>query len=183
VKTTVREWMRDRRLAAALAALAVVLVVYRLYPSGVEKAPVVAAPSAPEAGPAPSLPVPVPSGPPDVPGPQAAPVRPAGEISWSWGSNPFLPQWREGDAGDAATGAEIRQVKDLPAGLRGTVISGTSGIAIFGSRLVPLGGTIGEWTLVRVVPYGVTLRRGSEFRVVELFQPAPSGGRGIGGDR
>jgi hypothetical protein len=175
--------MRDRRVAAALAALAVVLVVLRMVPSSVEKAPAVTAPSAPETETTPSVPAPGPSGPPDVPGPQAAPVRSAGEIPWSWGRNPFLPQWREGGAGEAATGAGIRQGKEVPAGLRGTVISGDSGIAIFGSRLVPLGGTIGEWTLVRVVPYGVTLRRGSEVRMVELFKPAPSGGRGTGGDR
>jgi hypothetical protein len=63
------------------------------------------------------------------------------------------------------------------------VISGNWGIAIFGSRLVPLGGTIGEWTVERVDPYGVSLRKGKEVRVVELFKPAPTGGKGRGGDR
>jgi hypothetical protein len=63
------------------------------------------------------------------------------------------------------------------------VISGKSGIAIFGSRLVPLGGTVGEWTVERVDPYGVSLRKGKEIRVMELFKPSPSGGKGGGGDR
>jgi hypothetical protein len=63
------------------------------------------------------------------------------------------------------------------------VVSGNTGIAIFGNRLVPIGGSIGEWTLERVDPYGVSLRKGKEVLVVELFKPAPPGARGRGGER
>jgi hypothetical protein len=68
-------------------------------------------------------------------------------------------------------------------GLLGTVITGNSGIAIFGTRLVPVGGRLGDWTVERVDPYSVALRNGKEVRVVELYKPAPSGGKGRGGDR
>jgi hypothetical protein len=185
VKKTVREWMQDRRVAAALAALAALLVIYRFYPSSVSKPPAAHAPSPPVIGRMESVPghAADPSLPQAVGGAPAPPARKAGEIAWSWGRNPFLPLWREGSAGEAAVGAVGRSETEIPAKLKGTVISGNSGIAIFGSRLVPLGGTIGDWTLEKVVPYGVTLRRGSEVRVVELFKPAPSGGRGGGGDR
>ncbi len=175
--------MRDRRVAAALAGLAVILVAYRFYPSRAEKVPAVTAPSVPEAGPPQSGPAAGLAAAIAAPVPPAAPARRAGEISWSWGRNPFIPQWGEGGEGETGTAAGMQPVSEVPAMLRGTVISGNSGIAIFGSRLVPLGGTVGEWKLERVVPYGVTLRRGNEVRVMELFKPAPSGGRGRGGDR
>lgn len=183
MKTTVREWMQDRRVAGALAGLAVILVAYRFYPAGVEKAPAVTAPSGPDARPARSVGAAGLSGTMAASVPPAAPARPAGEVSWSWGRNPFIPQWRDGGPGETATGAGMQPVMEVPAMLRGTVISGDSGVAIFGSRLVPLGGAVGDWTLERVVPYGVTLRRGNEVRVIELFKPAPSGGRSRGGDR
>jgi len=54
--------------------------------------------------------------------------------------------------------------------LRGTVVSGATTMAIFGSRIVPVGGKIGEWTLSRVEPYRVFLRRGKETRVLELYK-------------
>jgi hypothetical protein len=106
-----------------------------------------------------------------------------GDAAWSWGRNPFLPPWGERGAGEAAAAVAGSQVTEIPSALRGTVISGKSGIAIFGSRLVPLGGTVGEWTVERVDPYGVSLRKGKEIRVMELFKPSPSGGKGGGGDR
>jgi len=39
-----------------------------------------------------------------------------------------------------------------------------------GNRLVSLGGQVGEWTLSRVEPYRVSLRRGKETRVLELYK-------------
>jgi len=181
MKKTVREWMQDRRVAAALAALAVLLVIYRFTPGSAGKPPVVSPPPAPGTGQPQGIPEP--AQPPAEAGTPAPPARSAGEIAWSWGRNPFLPQWRERGAGGIAAVAESQAGAEGLSGLRGTVISGNSGIAIFGSRLVPLGGTIGEWTVERVDPYGVSLRKGKEVRVVELFKPAPTGGKGRGGDR
>lgn len=183
MKKTIREWMQDRRVAAALAGLAVILVAYRFFPAGVETVPPATAPPGKVAGPTTPVPSEGQSGTMAAPGTPAAPARAAGEIPWSWSRNPFIPQWREGGAGETAAGAGFQPVMEVPAVLRGTVISGDLGVAIFGSRLVPLGGTVGDWRLERVVPYGVTLRRGNEVRVMELFKPAPSGGRGRGGDR
>jgi len=59
-------------------------------------------------------------------------------------------------------------------------------MAIFGNRLVPVGGTIGGWTLTKVEPYGVFLRKGKETRVMELYrqqeppQSPASGEREVG---
>jgi hypothetical protein len=39
-----------------------------------------------------------------------------------------------------------------------------------GNRLVPVGGAVGEWTLFRVEPYRVSLRRGKETRILELYK-------------
>jgi hypothetical protein len=181
---TAREWMQDRRVAAALAALAVLLVVYRLYPGSTGKAPAPSPPPAPGTGPTQGVPAPAQASPGAAAGTPAAPARPAGEIAWSWGRNPFLPPWGEKGAGETAVAAGAGgQASEIPSTLRGTVISGNSGIAIFGSRLVPLGGTVGEWTVERVDPYGVSLRKGKEVRVMELFKPSPSGVKGRGGDR
>jgi len=184
---SVRYWMQDRRVAAGLAALAVLLLVYRFYPGSAGKAPKVSPPTAPGIGLPQGAPGPEIASPPlpavaettDPPGPPAW-----RETAWSWGRNPFLPLWREGGSEDpaAVTAGESRGA-EVPHGLRGTVVTGNSGIAIFGSRLVPLGGAIGEWTLERVDPYGVSLRKGQEVLVVELFKPAPTGAKGRGGDR
>jgi hypothetical protein len=54
--------------------------------------------------------------------------------------------------------------------LRGTVVSGATAMAIFGNRLVPVGGKVGDWTLSGVEPYRVFLRRGAENRVLELYK-------------
>jgi hypothetical protein len=61
--------------------------------------------------------------------------------------------------------------------LQGTVIGGGKAMAIFrshrpdgGNRLVPVGGAVGEWTLFRVEPYRVSLRRGKEIRILELYK-------------
>ena len=106
--------------------------------------------------------------------PLPAPAR-AKASAWSWGRNPFIPGRRETAAGTDPGGQPPSAAK--PNGslleLRGTVIGGKRGIAIFGSRLVPAGEKIGEWTVDRVEAYGVTVRRGDEVRVVEMFKPAP----------
>jgi len=192
---TLRDWMGDRRVAAALAAVAVLFVVYRLYPKGAGESPPppppvaagnpqsqnIAAGSGPAAAPAVAD---------KIPAPAAGPARP---LTWSWDRNPFLPQWRErgvvGIPGDRTGGVPARGgdvtggVAEPLEGLRGTVITGNSGIAIFGNRMVPVGGRVGDWTVERVDPYSVALRSGKEVRVVELYKPSPSGGRGRGGNR
>jgi hypothetical protein len=43
-------------------------------------------------------------------------------------------------------------------------------MAILGNRLIPVGGKVGEWTLTRVEPYRIFLRRGDETRVLELYK-------------
>jgi hypothetical protein len=184
---TLREWMGDRRVAAALAAVAVLFVVYRLYPKGAGESPPppppvaagnpqsrnIAAGSGPAAAPAVAD---------KIPSPAAGPARP---LKWSWDRNPFLHLWKErGVAGVPARDGDVTGgVAEPPMGLRGTVITGNSGIAIFGNRLVPVGGRVGDWTVERVDPYSVALRSGKEVRVVELYKPSPSGGRGRGGNR
>ena len=50
------------------------------------------------------------------------------------------------------------------------MVSGATAMAIFGNRLVPVGGKVGDWTLSRVEPYRVSLRRGKEIRVLELYK-------------
>jgi hypothetical protein len=185
----VREWMADRRVAAVLVALAVLLVAYRVIPRSTANvtsgSPPAASSSVPSSAAQDTVAAATPS---DAPMPAAPRVPRGGEIAWSWGRNPFLPTGGERVAGGDAVGgfaavAPGDRPTDLPAGLRGTVVSGGTGIAVFGNRLVPVGGRIGEWTVERVAPYGVSLRRGKETRTVELFKPPPSGGRGKGGER
>jgi len=78
--------------------------------------------------------------------------------------------------------AQQRSLDRLRAlGFRGTVVAGRVGMAIFGSRLVPVGERIGGWTVERVEPYRVAVRRGGETRVVEMFKPAMSGAERRGG--
>ncbi len=192
---TLRDWMQDRRVAAALAAVAVLAVVYRFIPEGGGKTPPAPPPGA-EGKPQPQETSggAVASTAPAVAGGGSERVASASKaLAWSWGRNPFLPQWKERRAegiGGARTGSGTGGEGEFPGGagepsmgLRGTVISGNSGIAIFGNRLVPVGGRLGDWTVERVDPYSVALRSGKEVRVVELYKPAPSGGKGRGGDR
>ncbi len=171
----VREWMRDRRVAGALAAVAVVVVGYRLVKSvGVPPPPPPApgALSSPAPGPtestlSPSVsPLPVQASPAPFPPGWSGP-------SWNWGRNPFLGPSPE------PLGAKLRHGGALPSAareegslpeLRGTVVSGNEGLAIFGKRLVPVGGAVGDWTLSGVEPYRVSLRRGKETRVLELYK-------------
>ncbi|GAB4238214.1 MAG: hypothetical protein OHK0028_15720 [Deltaproteobacteria bacterium] len=172
----VREWMRDKRVAGALAAAAVLVVAYRFVGSG--------------KGPAPPVPAASVASPPGAaaPGPPAAdlsasPAPPSATVpaggtgpSWSWNRNPFLPPVAERTAsyrlpgGGGAEAPPAREAGGIPE-LRGTVVSGESSMAIFGDRLVPVGGTVGEWALTRVEPYRVSLRRGKETRVLEMYKP------------
>jgi hypothetical protein len=71
----------------------------------------------------------------------------------------------------------IPRAEGLTPELRGTVVSGATAMAIFqsdrpdgGNRLVPVGGKVGDWTLSSVEPYRVSLRRGKETRVLELYK-------------
>jgi len=179
----VREWMRDKRVAGVLAGVAILFVGYRFIGSGNGSAPAV-----PGTAVAPSVPAAVrdaahSSGIPSPPPASASlPIAPgwAGP-AWSWNRNPFL-------ARDVETVPAGRSMRDRngeapsPAGgegpeLRGTVVSGDASMAIFrsdrpegGNRLVPVGGAVGEWTLLRVEPYRVSLRRGNETRVLELYK-------------
>ncbi len=174
----VREWMRDKRVAAVLVVVAIAFVGYRWIGPGKGSAPAVPGTSvaiSPPVGVQESTPPPFVPAPPV---PVSAPI-PAGWTgpAWSWNRNPFLTQ-----AGHTARNGNGEAA--LPAGgegialeLRGTVVSGAAAMAIFrshgpdgGGRLVPVGGNIGEWTLFRVEPYRVSLRRGKETRVLELYR-------------
>ncbi len=188
---SVREWMQDRRVAAAAAAVAALVVGYRFIPGGGAKPSVLPPEATAAIPPAPAAPAPLPA-PAPIPLPPAASLPSPGK-AWAWERNPFLPTGRDEGAGsvrrEGAHGgagelsASVGFASDLPADLRGTVVSEGSGIAVFGGRLVPLGGRIGEWTLERVEPYGVSLRRGKETRLVELFKPPRRSAGGGGGIR
>jgi len=172
----IREWIGDKRVAGALAGVAILFVGYRLIGSGAGSAPAVPAtasapsPSSTAREPAQSSAAPAP--------PTAALPIPQGWTgpAWSWSRNPFLPPVAEGSPpgrtarsgnGDAAPAPP----PEVPSPeLRGTVVSGATAMAIFGGRLVPVGGKVGDWTLSRVEPYRVSLVRGKETRVLELYK-------------
>jgi hypothetical protein len=171
----IREWMGDKRVAGALAGVAILFVGYRLIGSGKGPAPAVPAaavalsPSAAVQEPAPT------SAAPSPPASSALPI-PAGWTgpAWSWDRNPFLGPAAGRESGDAAL--DPRAEGSSPE-LRGTIVSGTVSMAIFrnhgpdgGNRLIPVGGKVGDWTLSRVEPYSVSLRRGNETRVLELYK-------------
>ncbi|OIP34062.1 MAG: hypothetical protein AUK27_08530 [Deltaproteobacteria bacterium CG2_30_66_27] len=172
-----REWMGDKRVAGALAVVAILFVGYRLIGSGKESAPPVPATAAasspasaarePTAASAASPP----------PASSVVPIPPGWTGSaWSWNRNPFLvPAAEHPSAGHAAKNgngeaALVPRPEGPSTGLRGTVVSGATAMAIFGNRLVPVGGKVGDWTLSRVEPYRVSLRRGKEIRVLELYK-------------
>ncbi len=180
----VREWMRDKRIAALLAIVAVVVVGYRVATLRTKSAPALraasqATPNAVRKDAGTAVPAPAPAG--MQPADRAeAPVR------WSWDRNPFLPV---GDGGRAeGRGAEVASSgAQTPAGdlsdLRGTVVGGGTAVAIFGSRVVATGESTGAWRVDRVQPYGVTVRRGNEVRRVEMFKPPPAEEERTGGER
>ena len=178
----IRVWMGDKRVAGALAGVAILFVGYRLIGSGTGSAPAVPAtavappPSAILQEPAPTSSAPSSS--------SGVPIPPGWTgPAWSWNRNPFLgpaaessPAGRTGRNGSGDSPPAAREEGELP-GLRGTIVSGTVSLAIFrshrpdgGNRLVPVGAKVGDWTLSRVEPYRVSLRRGKETRVLELYK-------------
>ena len=179
----IREWMGDKMVAAALAGVALLFVGYRLIGTDKGSAPPVPA-TAVAPSPSAVIPEPVPtSATPSLP-PADLPIPPGWTgPAWSWNRNPFLgPAAERPPAGRAARGGSGDAAPvPLPEGpspeLTGTIVSGTVSLAIFrghrpdgGNRLVPVGGKVGEWTLSRVEPYRVFLRRGAETRVLELYK-------------
>ena len=180
----IREWMGDRRVAGALAGVAILFVGYRLIGSGIGSAPAVPATAV---APSPSAAVQEPSRTSAAPSPlpaAALPIPPGWSgPAWSWSRNPFLgPAAERPLAGRAARNgngdaAAAPRAEGPSPELRGSVVSGATTMAIFrsdrpdgGNRLVPVGGKVGDWTLSRVEPYRVTLRRGKETRVLELYK-------------
>lgn len=179
----IRVWMGDRRVAGVLAGAAILFVGYRLIGSGIGSAPAVPAtvvdppPPAILQEPAPTFAVPSPLS-------SSVPIPPGWTgPAWSWNRNPFLgPAAESSLAGRAArSGNGDASLVPRPEGpsmeLRGTIVSGSASMAIFrsdradgGNRLVPVGGKLGDWTLIRVEPYRVSLRRGKETRVLELYR-------------
>lgn len=177
------EWMGDKRVAGALAGVAILFVGYRLIGTGIGSAPAVPATSV-ASSPSAAVQEPAPSSAAPSPPPAGLPIPPEWTgPAWSWDRNPFLGSAAErplagrtagNGNGDAAP--TTREGGELP-DLRGTIVSGTVSLAIFrshrpdgGNRLVPVGGTVGDWTLSRVEPYRVSLRRGKETRVLELYK-------------
>jgi hypothetical protein len=170
----VREWIGDKRVAAVLAGVAILFVGYRMIGAGKGPVPavpvtsVVLSPSTAVREPATTSAAPSPT-------PAALPI-PAGWTGpvWSWNRNPFLDPTAGKESGSAAL--DSRAEGSSPE-LRGTIVGGTASMAIFrsqgpdgGNRLVPVGGKVGEWTLSRVDPYRVSLRRGKETIVLELYK-------------
>jgi len=177
----IREWMGDKRVAGVLAGAAILFVGYRLIGSGIGSAPAVPAtavappPSAVLQEPAPTSSVPSPSS--ASSSSSGVPIPPGWTgPAWSWNRNPFLvPAAENSLAGRAAKSgngdsAQVPRPEGTSPELRGTVVSGGAAMGIFGNRLVPVGGKVGDWTLFRVEPYRVLLRRGKETRVLELYK-------------
>jgi len=180
----IREYMRDRRVAAVLAAVALLAVGYRLVQSraAAARAQAVEAPSPTPIEAAPSAAPPATASP-DAPSPAHPRASvPAGWSgpAWNWDRNPFLAASAADAPGAdrAAGGAEDDSAEDrsVPR-LLGAVAGKGGGSAIFrgdrpdgGDVLVPAGGSIGGWTLASVEPYRVFLRRGKETRIVDLYR-------------
>lgn len=173
---SLREWIGDPRVAGALCVLAILLVGYRFHtarPRGPEPQVAQAPPGVQEAAPDTEPAIAPEVAPKEAASRAAAPGAP---VRWSWSRNPFLPaeELRIGTGpGGASIAERVPRVAGGVADLRGTVVAEGSGIAIFGDRLVPAGGTIDGWTVERVDPYVVSLRRGGETRRVEMFKSAP----------
>lgn len=174
----VREWMGDKRVAAVLAGVAILFVGYRLIRPGMGSTPAVPAPAVPPSPPAAvQEPAPPSTVPPPLPGAAALPIPPGWKgPAWSWNRNPFLGPAAENTLASRSAGngngdsALVPRAAGPSQELRGTVVSGATTMAIFGNRLVPVGGMVGDWTLFRVEPYRVSLRRGKETRVLELYK-------------
>ena len=181
----IREWMGDKRVAVVLAGVAILFVGYRLIGSGIGSAPAVPATAV---APSPSVAVPEPAATSAVPSPPPAssflPIPPGWTgPAWPWNRNPFLGPAAESPLagrtvrnGNGDEAPATREEGGLP-DLRGTIVSGATAMAIFrsdrpdgGNRLIHVGGKVGDWTLSRVEPYRVSLRRGKETRVLELYK-------------
>jgi len=173
----IREWMGDKRVAGALAGVAILFVGYRLIGSGIGLAPAVPATAvAPSPSAAVQEPAPPSAAPSTLPASSSVPIPPGWTgPAWSWNRNPFLgPAAESPPAGRTVRNGNGDALVPRPEGpspeLRGTVVSGATAMAIFGNRIVPVGGKVGDWTLSRVEPYSVSLRRGKETRVLELYK-------------
>jgi len=176
----IREWMQDKRVAGALAGMAILFVGYRLIGSGAGSAPAVPATDRPPSQPS-TMENPAQTS--AAPSSTDLPIPPGwtGPV-WGWNRNPFLgPAAERPPSGRAAGNGNAvplpRPEEGTQPELRGTVVSGATAMAIFrsdrpggGSRLVPVGGKVEDWTLLRVEPYRVSLRRGKENRVLELYK-------------
>jgi len=181
----IREWIGDKRVAGVLAGVAILFVGYRLIGSGAGSAPAVpAAAVAPSPSSTAQEPTPTSAAPAPLTTSAALPILQGWTgPAWSWSRNPFLgpvaekpPEGRAARIGNGEAAPVPRPEGPSPE-LRGTIVSGTVSLAIFrsdrpdgGARLVPVGGQVGEWTLSRVEPYRVSLRRGKETRVLELYK-------------
>ena len=181
----IREWMGDRRVAGALAGVAILFVGYRLIGPGTGSAPPVPATAvAPPSSPFVQEPPPTSENLSPLPFSASVPIPPGWTgPAWSWNRNPFLGPGAESPLagsisgnGNGGAAAATREEGGLPE-LSGTIVSGPASMAIFrghrtdgGNGLVPLGGKVGDWTLSRVEPYRVSLRRGAETRVLELYK-------------
>ncbi len=177
----IRQYMRDRRVAAALAAVALLAVGYRMVQSRAVSTPGQAV-EAPPPGSAAGEPAADRTGTAASPGGRPRLSVPAGWSgpAWNWDRNPFLaPSAADAPgASGPAGGAADEYVADLSVPrLLGTVAGKGGGSAIFrgerpdgGDVLVPAGGSIAGWTLASVEPYRVFLKRGKETRIVELYR-------------
>ena len=177
----IRLWMGDKRVAGALAGVAILFVGYQLIGGSSPQVPATAVAPSPSA--AVQEPAPTSEAPSGLSPASALPIPPGWTgPAWSWNRNPFLGPAAESTLAGRAAGngngdaPATREEGGLPE-LRGTIVSGTASLAIFrssstdgGNRLVPVGGMVGEWTLSRVEPYRVSLRRGKETRVLELYK-------------
>ncbi len=91
------------------------------------------------------------------------------------GAAPALPPAAGQDEDARPKEPEASVAGDALPELRGTVLSGGRGIAIFGNRLVSSGEPVAGWTVDRVTAYEVTLRKGGERRTIEVFRPENGG--------
>ncbi len=197
--TGVRDLIRNPRVAAVVAASAVLFVGYRVHqgmpgsasalvPAASAAAPDTATGAGSAAGGSSTNGAPLLAGFTGIPGSTASrgksPVQIRPEEPWSWDRNPFLPAGRQDSSpghllpglhDPSPEGAKEGGHLDLQAAFHGTVVSGGQGVAIFGDRIVSEGGTVGEWTVDRVEPYRVVVRHGTESRTLEMSRPSPPG--------
>lgn len=210
----VRELMKDPKVAAGLAVLALLFVIYRVTHMGRPAAVPAQADNGASAGAA-GVAAPVsaeglsaPNGALAAVAPDngASAALPKGDVAWNWDRNPFIGPPKKGagapaaedvypkiivpgfgpKAAPAAAPATEAPPATPPAGkasealpdLRGTVMSGDRGIAVFGAKLVPEGGQLAGWTVERVTAYDVTVSKGSERRTIGLSRLGSPEGKG-----